>query len=32
MISDNIKYFRKSKGITQEEMEVKFNVVQQTGL
>ncbi len=30
MINENIKYFRKSKGITQEEMAVKLNVVRQT--
>ena len=30
MINDNIKYFRKTKGISQEEMAVKLNVVRQT--
>ena len=30
MINDNIKYFRKAKGISQEEMAVKLNVVRQT--
>lgn len=30
MINEKIKYFRKSKGITQEEMAVKLNVVRQT--
>ena len=30
MINDNIKHFRKAKGISQEEMAVKLNVVRQT--
>lgn len=30
MISENIKHFRKAKGMTQEEMAVKLNVVRQT--
>lgn len=30
MISDNIKHFRKAKGISQEEMAAKLNVVRQT--
>lgn len=30
MIDKNIKYFRKAKGISQEEMAVKLNVVRQT--
>ena len=30
MIDKNIKHFRKVKGITQEEMAVKLNVVRQT--
>ena len=30
MINDNVKYFRKAKGISQEEMAVKLNVVRQT--
>ena len=30
MINENIKYFRKAKGISQEEMAVKLNVVRQT--
>lgn len=29
-INENIKYFRKAKGISQEEMAVKLNVVRQT--
>lgn len=30
MINDNIKRFRKEKGLSQEEMAVKLNVVRQT--
>lgn len=30
MINENIKYFRKAKGMSQEEMAVKLNVVRQT--
>lgn len=30
MLNDNIKHFRKAKGINQEEMAVKLNVVRQT--
>lgn len=30
MINENIKHFRKAKGISQEEMAVKLNVVRQT--
>lgn len=30
MLSENIKHFRKAKGISQEEMAVKLNVVRQT--
>lgn len=30
MISDNIKRFRKAKGISQEEMAARLNVVRQT--
>ena len=30
MISNNIKHFRKAKGISQEEMAAKLNVVRQT--
>lgn len=30
MISENIKRFRKAKGLTQEEMAVRLNVVRQT--
>ncbi len=30
MINDNIKHFRKAKGISQEEMAVRLNVVRQT--
>lgn len=30
MLNENIKYFRKEKGISQEEMAVKLNVVRQT--
>lgn len=30
MISDNIKRIRKSKGLSQEELAIKLNVVRQT--
>lgn len=30
MINENIKYYRKRKGISQEEMAVKLHVVRQT--
>ena len=30
MINENIKHFRKTKGMSQEEMAVKLNVVRQT--
>ena len=30
MINQNIKHFRKAKGLSQEEMAVKLNVVRQT--
>ncbi len=30
MISDNIKHFRKEKGLSQEELAIKINVVRQT--
>lgn len=30
MLNENIKHFRKAKGISQEEMAVKLNVVRQT--
>ena len=30
MINENIKYFRKTRGMSQEEMAVKLNVVRQT--
>lgn len=30
MINENIRHFRKAKGISQEEMAVKLNVVRQT--
>lgn len=32
MLSENIKHFRKAKGMSQEEMAVKLNVVRQTVL
>lgn len=30
MLSENIKYFRKQKGFTQEELAVRLHVVRQT--
>lgn len=30
MLSENIKVFRKSKGLSQQELAVKLNVVRQT--
>ena len=30
MINENIKHFRKTRGMSQEEMAVKLNVVRQT--
>ena len=30
MLKDNIRFFRKSKGLSQEELAVKLNVVRQT--
>lgn len=30
MLNENLKAFRKSKGITQEELAVRLNVVRQT--
>ena len=30
MINENIKHFRKARGMSQEEMAVKLNVVRQT--
>lgn len=30
MLNENIKYFRKLKGFTQEELAVRMNVVRQT--
>ena len=30
MINENIKHFQKTKGMSQEEMAVKLNVVRQT--
>ena len=30
MLSDNIKVFRKNRGLTQEELAIRVNVVRQT--